>query len=123
MTEEVTPVTPEPVSPVEVLAAEAEAAESAPEGEYLPVRDEKFKLTDEIPGITMLKLSAASDPKTPVPAQMSAIYSFFEKIVTPEEHDRFIAYLEDAIPVIAFDELNAILTTATEIIGGRPTLP
>lgn len=123
MTEEVTPVTPAPVNPVEVLAAEAAAAEVTPEGDYLPVRDKKFRLVDEIPGITMLKLSAASDPKTPIPAQMSAIFDFFDKIVVVDERAEFMDFLADAIPVIQFEELNEILTNATEIIGGRPTSP
>lgn len=110
------------VSPVDVLAAEAEVADT---GLYLEVRGRKFKLVEIIPAMTMLKLSAASDPKTPIPAQMSAIAGFLHKIVVPDERDEFIAFLEDADdPVIEFDELNTILTEATEIIGGgRPTTP
>lgn len=112
---------PVPVSQVEVLASEAEASEDQSTADLLEVRDRKFTLVDKVPAMTMLKLSAAADPKTPVPAQMGAIASFLHKIVVPDERDDFLQYLEDAEPVIEFDELNEVLTRATEVIGGRPT--
>lgn len=112
------------VSPVDTLAAEAESAEGVVTVDMLTVRDKEYRLVDQLPAMTMLKLSGASDPKTPVPAQMNAIHSFLERIVHVDDRAEFLAFLEDADdPVIEFDELNDILTKATEIIGGRPTTP
>ena len=108
-------------TPVESLAVEEEKAQGIVEPDYIKVRDQEFKLVDELPAFTMLRLSAAADPKTPVPVQMQSILGFLTKAVDEEDRVEFLAYLEDAIPVIDFEELNEILTEATEIIGGRPT--
>lgn len=102
-----------------VDALESEADEDA--SPTIEVRDEKFRLVTKVPAIVMLRLSAAGDPKTPVPRQMGAILAFLEHVIVPEDRDRFMALLEEADPVIEFDEVNDVLTAATEAIAGRPT--
>lgn len=116
-----TPPATEVASPVEVLAAEAESDETTYDN--LSVRDKQFRLAPKIPAMVLLRLSAAADPKTSVPAQMGAILSFLERIVLPDDRSEFLDYLESAEPVIEFEELNNILTEATEIISNRPTSP
>lgn len=105
-----------PVQQVEALAAEADKS-----SEIIKVRDEEFRLAPEIPAIVMLKMTAAGDPKTPPAKQMSAIVQFLHYAIVPEDRDRFEALLEDAEPIIDFDELNTILEQATEVIAARPT--
>lgn len=102
---------------VDALDAEA-SGDAAP---TIEVRDETFRLVTKVPAIVMLRLSAAGDPKTPVPRQMGAILTFLEHVIVPEDRDRFMTLLEEAEPVIEFDEVNEILTAATEAISGRPT--
>lgn len=104
---------------VATLATEAEVDEDT--RPTVKVRDRTFHLRRKLPGMVMLRLSAAADPTTPVPAQMSAMFTFFRKIVASDEAEDFIAYLEDADPEIEFDELTEVMNEAMEVLGGRPT--
>lgn len=106
-------------------ALDALEAETQPETNHLTitVRDTKFRLVREVPAIVMLRLSAAGDSKTPPAKQMSAIVTFLEKVIIEDDRDDFLELLEDAEPVIDFDELSEILEQATEVIAGRPTQP
>ena len=103
---------------LESLAAEADGTTLE-----LKVRDEVFGLAPEIPAIVMLRLSAAGDPKTPPARQMTAIANFLEHAVIADDRDRFNDFLEDADPIIDFEELNKILERATEVIAARPSEP
>ena len=118
-----TPASPTPAgvaaSPTEQV--EALAAEAADTGDTLVVRDEKFRMADQIPAIIMLKMTAAGSAKVSPAEQMSAIVDFLTYIIEPDERDRFMQYLADADPVIGFEELNGIVQTATEVIAARPT--
>lgn len=96
-------------------------AEAVEEGEFITVRDERFRLAPAIPAIVMLRMTAAGDAKTSPPKQMNAILQFLDHAIDPEDRDRFIALLEDAEPVIGFEEINTILEQATEVIAARPT--
>lgn len=109
-------VSSSPSVQVETLAAEAEK-----EGEFITVRDQKFLLAPAIPAIVMLRMTAAGDSKTPPPKQMGAIIQFLHHAIDPEDRDRFEDLLEDADPVIGFEELNTIIEQATEVIAARPT--
>jgi len=104
------------VDAVDALAAEAGEADPT-----VDVRGEHFTLVKIVPGIVLMRLSAAGDPKTPQPKQMGAILAFLERVVVAEERDAFMATLEDADPPIEFDELSEILTQTTEVLAGRPT--
>lgn len=122
--ESTTPAAAERPNEVAVGAAdqvEALAAEAADEGEFITVRDEKFQLAAAIPAIVMLRMTAAGDTKTPPAKQMNAILQFLDHAISTDDRDRFIDLLEDADPVIGFDELNGILEQATEVIAARPT--
>lgn len=114
--ERVSEVTASATDQVEALAAEA-----ADEGEFITVRDERFRLAAAIPAIVMLRMTAAGDVKTPPAKQMGAILQFLDHAINPEDRDRFIALLEDADPVVGFEEINSILEQATEVIAARPT--
>lgn len=113
----------DPAADLDALAAEADVEDGVEPDDHdvLLVRDKRFRLVTAIPAMTMLKLSASSDPKTPVPKQMEAIASFLTRIVIEEDREEFLAFLEDADPVIDFEEINTILTDATEAISARPT--
>lgn len=106
-------------------ALDALEAESVPESPALTleVRGQNFHLVKEVPAIVMLRLSAAGDTKTPPAKQMSAIVTFLERVIVEDDREAFMALLEDAEPVIDFDELSEILEAATEVIAGRPTQP
>jgi hypothetical protein len=103
---------------IDSLAAEADGTKLE-----LKVRDEVFGLAPEIPAIVMLRLSAAGDARTPPARQMTAIANFLEHAVIPDDRERFNDFLEDADPIIDFEELNAILERATEVIAARPSEP
>jgi hypothetical protein len=89
----------------------------------ITVREQSFRLVKEVPAIVMLRLSAAGDDKTPPARQMAAIVTFLEKVIVDDDRDAFMALLEDAEPVINFEELSSILEAATEVLAGRPTSP
>jgi hypothetical protein len=114
-------------APVEGITASASGqldaleAEAAGTGDYITVRDQRFKLAAAIPAIVMLRMTAAGDSKTPPAKQMGAIVQFLHHAIDPEDRDEFEALLEDAEPVIEFEELNTILEQATEVIAARPT--
>lgn len=124
MADEPTATTPAPVSGVAGTAADqidALEAEVTEDGDFITVRDEKFRLAAAIPAIVMLRMTAAGDAKTPPPKQMNAILQFLDHAIVPDDRDRFITLLEDADPVIGFEEINEILEQATEVIAARPT--
>ena len=100
---------------------ESLAAESTQTGEHIMVRDESFGLAASLPAIVMLRLTAAGDSKTAPAKQMSAIIQFLHHAIVPADRDRFETLLEDAEPVIDFEELNTILERVTEVISARPT--
>lgn len=107
-----------------VDALEAEESGEAPDThDVLVVRDRRFRLVNAISAMTMMRLSAASDPKTTVPEQMGAIKGFLERVIVKDDREEFLVFLEDAEPVIDFEEINQILTDATEAIAARPTQP
>jgi hypothetical protein len=105
-----------PIDQVEALAAEA-----AQKSETIMVREESFELAPQIPAIVMLRLTAAGDSKTAPARQMGAILDFLNHAVAVDDRERFMDFLEEADPIIDFDELNKILESATEVIAARPT--
>jgi hypothetical protein len=78
-------------------------------------------VASEIPAIVMLRMTAAGDAKTPPAKQMKAIVDFLHYVVHSDDRERFDDLLEDADPVIGFDELNSIVEATTEVIAARPT--
>jgi len=105
-----------PIDQIEALAAEAEK-----KSESINVREETFTLASQIPAIVMLKLTAAGDSKTSPSRQMGAILDFLNHAFISDDRERFMNFLEEADPIIDFDELNKILEAATEVIAARPT--
>lgn len=120
--------TPPPIAPSNATTAaadeqvEALAAEATGQGGEIEVRGEKFHVASEIPAIVMLRMTAAGDPRVTPAKQMGAVVQFLEHVIDPEDRDRFIDLLEDADPVIGFDELNDVVQAATEVIAARPTV-
>ena len=125
-TEETPTAAPAP-TPVEGVTASASDqidaldSEAADDGEFITVRDEKFRLAASIPAIVMLRMTAAGDSKTPPAKQMGAILQFLDHAISADDRERFTDLLEYADPVIGFEELNTILEQATEVISARPT--
>jgi hypothetical protein len=118
------PAAPAPVEGVAGSAADqvdALAAEAAAESETIEVRGQTFRVASEIPAIVMLRMTAAGDAKTPPAKQMKAIVDFLHYVVHSDDRERFDDLLEDADPVIGFDELNSIVEATTEVIAARPT--
>lgn len=113
----------DPGAAIDALANETDGASVDGGYDVLVVRDQRYRLVKEIPARTMMKLAASSDPKTSPPKQMSAIGDFLERIIIEDDREEFLDYLEDAEPVIGFDEINQILTDAVEAISDRPTQP
>jgi hypothetical protein len=105
-----------PIDQIEALASEAQN-----KSESIKVREETFELAAQIPAIVMLRLTAAGDAKTTPSRQMGAILDFLNHAVATSDRERFMAFLEDADPIIDFEELNKILEEATEVIAARPT--
>jgi hypothetical protein len=102
---------------------EALVAEATGEGAEIEVRGEKFHVATEIPAIVMLRMTAAGDTRISPAKQMGAVVQFLEHVIDAEDRDRFMDLLEDADPVIGFDELNDVVQAATEVIAARPTGP
>lgn len=116
-TPDATGVTASGLEQVDALIAEAEK-----KGDTVTVRDQTFSIAGEIPAIVMLRLTAAGDSKTPAAKQMGAIVQFLHHAIDAGDREAFEALLEDADPVIGFDELNTVLEKVTAAIAARPTV-
>ena len=100
---------------------EALKAEESVEYDYLTVRDQKFRVADEIPGIVLLDLGLATDPAATQGEGLRAMRSYLNAAIHEDDVDRFNVYLRNARPVIDIDGLNKIVEELVTIIAGRPT--
>lgn len=94
--------------------------------EFLPfeVRDREFRAVAVLPGVVLLDLGLAADPKAGDFAQLRAIRSFLDVAVLPEDRQDFDLYLREATPAIEITELNKIVEKLISLISGsRPTEP
>lgn len=128
MADDANPAQPDATSAATPAAAadeqvEALVAEATGEGGEIEVRGEKFRVASEIPAIVMLRMTAAGDTRVSPAKQMGAVVQFLEHVIHPDDRDRFMDLLEDANPVIGFEELNDVVQAATEVIAARPTGP
>lgn len=96
-------------------------AEESDEHTYQEVRDQKFRIADEIPGIVLLDLGLASDPNATQGEQLRAMRDYLNSAIHEDEIDRFNVYLRKARPVIDINELNKIIEELIEKVAGRPT--
>ena len=122
MADDANPAQPSAATPAAPADEQVEAlvAEATGEGGEIEVRGEKFHVASEIPAIVMLRMTAAGDSRTNPAKQMNAVVQFLEHVIDAEDRDRFMDLLEDADPVIGFDELNGVVQAATEVIAARP---
>lgn len=100
-------------------ALKVEAVEE--EGHYTDIRDKRFKLVDQLPGIIMLDLGLAADPSATTNEQARATRQFLHAVIHPDDVGAFEHFLRTAVPVIDMDELGKIMENLLTEISGRPT--
>src|SRR5438552_2714376 len=112
--------TPEPTS-TDGYEALKEEEKTAEEGHFTDVRDRKFRLVDELPGIIMLDLGLAADPSATTNEQAKATRQFLHAVIHPDDVVAFEHFLRTAKPVIDMEELGKIMENLLTEISGRPT--
>lgn len=128
VTEPTGPTGPPPeVASVDVLAAEAAAAEGRP---FVDVRGRRFHLRPKVPGMLLMQLSksqtdlssygADTDPVRQA-AALAKASDALTKLVVAEERQDFIDWCEDVDPPVEMPELMALVGKMMEVISGRPT--
>lgn len=79
-----------------------------------------------IPGITLLELiegEVGADGEIKFKADGATIVDLFAKVMQPDEHTRFRAFVEDPSHLVDADLLCEILNDLMEASAGRPTPP
>lgn len=111
-------------APPEVLSSDGFKALKAEEKDtnvYQDVRDQQFKISDEIPGIVLLDLGLASDPNATQGEQLRAMRDYLNAAIHEDDVDRFNVFLRKARPVIDINELNKVIEELIAKVVGRPT--
>ena len=103
-------------SEYKALKAEESAAEQA-----VDVRDQKFRVAAQLPGIILLDLGLASDPSATQGEQLRAMRQFLHAAIHPEDVGIFEHFLRTAQPVIEMEELNVVVEKLITMVAGRPT--
>lgn len=103
------------------LKAEAGDNQTDDSKTHIPVRDQKFKIADEIPGIVLLDLGLATDPNATQGEQLRAMREYLTAAIHEDEVESFMVFLRKARPVIDITELNQIVEKLVELVAGRPT--
>jgi len=101
----------------EGLKAEADAP-----WQTFTVREREFRAVNELPGIVLLDIGLASDPKSGDIEQIRAIHGFLKSAIWGEDQEEFDDYLRNADPPILINELNKIVENLISMVSGnRPT--
>jgi hypothetical protein len=101
-------------------AMKAEATEGE-ESLMVEVRDQKFRVVSNLPGIVLLDLGVASDPSATQGEQLRALREFLKAALHEDDLGKFEHYLRSARPIIDIEELNGIVERLLAQIGARPT--
>lgn len=118
---------PPEVASVDVLAAEAAAADDLP---TVLVRDRVFRLRSKVPGMLLMQLSKAqSDLQAPgalanpnkQAKALATTNDAVTKLVAAEDRDDFIEFCEDAEPPMEMTELMGLVGEMMTAITGRPS--
>lgn len=82
-------------------------------------KQEKYRLREKIGAMAMFKWSAASELSSDDPRALGAIYALLKSLIHKEDWQKFEdqALEEDADA----EELLDVITSALELISGRPT--
>jgi hypothetical protein len=115
-----TPVPP-PVQPADTSDAYAAHLEALSPDRTVFVRDEKYTVVDELPGIVLMDLGIASDPAATDGERLRGLKSFLDSALVDEDKARFERQLRSARPVIGIKEIEDIIGQIAPKVTGRPT--
>ena len=87
----------------------------------ITVRDQEFRLVDELPAIIYLDLATVGDPNADPVDQMDRMRNFIKYAVHPDDSGRFQSLLRSAQPVVGMEELVEIVQNMAEVLSQRPT--
>lgn len=114
-----------------------DAAEQAEDGVFVPLRDEDFKLSDEVAIMALMEWAAAGDDTDSSTANLKAVYHVIESLLVNEKEDkkdgedeevpvrddaefkRFRAYCRDH--KVSIREMIDFQNAAFEALSGNPT--
>lgn len=84
-------------------------------------KDEKFRIREKVGTLAMLKWASASELGTDDPRALGAIYAMLKAVILKED---WVAFEDHAMDTDAdVEELFEVITSALEIVSGRPTQP
>lgn len=101
-----------------------EGLKAEAKGDWQPfnVREREFRAVTQLPGIVLLDIGLASDPKSGDMEQLRAIKGFLKSSIWHEDQEEFDTYLREADPPILIGELNKIVESLiSKVSGNRPT--
>jgi hypothetical protein len=87
---------------------------------------EEFMCYPEVQGKTILdimRIAADGDEDTRGVLMAVSVLDFFEKVMPPEEHERFAKLMEDPKRIVPMDTLSEIMSWLIEEYTDRPTKP
>jgi hypothetical protein len=87
---------------------------------------ENFVCYPEVQGKTILDImraAAEGDEDTRGVMMAVSVLDFFEKVMPPEEHERFSKLMEDPKRIVPMDTLSEIMSWLIEEYTDRPTQP
>lgn len=87
---------------------------------------EEFTCYPEVQGKTILdimKVAAEGDEDTRGVLMAVSVLDFFEKVMPPEEYERFEKLMEDPKRIVPMDTLSEIMSWLIEEYTDRPTQP
>ena len=87
---------------------------------------ENFVCYPEVQGKTILDImraAAEGDEDTRGVLMAVSVLDFFEKVMPPEEHERFSKLMEDPKRIVPMDTLSDIMSWLIEEYTDRPTRP
>jgi len=120
--QEVDDETPSPVKAVEGSDMESLKAEANDKWQTFTVRDSEFRAVTQLPGIVLLDIGLASDPKSGDMEQLRAIKNFLKSAIWHEDQDDFDTFLRESDPPVLIGELNKIVEQLISMVSGnRPT--
>lgn len=93
----------------------------AKEYDWVELGDEKFRLREKVGALAMFKWAAASDLASDDPRALGAIYALLKSLIHKEDWYKFEDYALDEDKDA--EELLDVITSALELISGRPTEP
>lgn len=113
---------PPPVQPADTSDAYVSHQEAINGDRTVFVRDEKYTVVEELPGIVLMDLGIASDPSATDGERLRGLKSFLDNALVDEDKARFERQLRTARdPVIGIKEIEDIIGQIAPKVTGRPT--